>query len=117
MRRGEEACRKLLAIDKTEFAEDAAIDLNRIAALIVSSPSPSTEDLDVALDAARQANEITGWMRIFTISTMANVHFERGNITRAIELLEKAIELGDEREKRHLSSKLEQYNAALERQK
>jgi thiol-disulfide isomerase/thioredoxin len=111
------ACRKLLAIDKNEFAPDAAVELNRIAALIVSSPSPSLEDLDVALEAARQANEITGWKRIFTISTMANVQFERGNIERAIELLEKAIELGDEGEKRHLNNKLEQYNAALDNRK
>jgi thiol-disulfide isomerase/thioredoxin len=111
------ACRKLYAIDNTEFASEAAVELNRIAALIVAAPAPSAADLGVALEASLQANEITNWTRIFTISTMAEVHFKQGNLERAIELMEKAMELGDEAEKRHLNIKLEQYSAALEQRK
>ncbi len=108
------ACGKLLEIDPNLYAEDASIEMNRIASMIVSSAAPSGADLDVALDAARRANELTGYKRVFTVSTLAGVHFKRGNVKRAIELLEKAIELGDTREKRHLEKTLEQYNAALE---
>jgi thiol-disulfide isomerase/thioredoxin len=114
-RRAFSACGELLAIDENRFAPEAAVELNRIASLIASSPSPSEDDLNVALNAARQANELTGWKRVFTVSTMAAVHFKRGNIERAIDLLQKAIELGDASEKRHLEKTLEQYKEALER--
>lgn len=109
-----EACRNLLAIDRDEYASEAAVELNRVAAMIVSSPAPSDDDLDVALDAARRANELTGYRRVFTVSTMAAVQFKRGDFARAVELLEKAIELGDAGEKRHLQKTLEQYKAALD---
>jgi hypothetical protein len=108
-------CRELLAIDNDRYAQEAAVELTRLASMIASTPSPSEEDLNIALEAARQANELTGWNRVFTVSTMAGVQFKRGYVERAIDLLHIAIELANPREKLRLEETLEQYKAVQER--
>ena len=79
-----------------EAAENPGF-LNAIAWTIVD-PEGDVEkkDLDLALQAATRACELTEWKSPHILDTLARVHFEKGNVEKAIELQKKAVEHAQE---------------------
>ena len=71
-----------------------AFELNKLANRIVDPDLlPRKQDLDLALAAARRANELTGGSDAEILQTLATVHGQRGELDEAVELLERAAEV------------------------
>lgn len=76
------------------MAKDSARTLNAIAWTIVDPEVELEErDLELALRAAQRANELTQGEEPSILDTLAKIRFDMGQIERAIELQEKALEL------------------------
>lgn len=94
--------------------KDNANLLNAIAWMIVDpARTPEKQDLKLALRAATRASELTKdepQMQASVLDTLARVHFTMGDVAKAIELQEKAVELAtDKRMKADLQKTLEKY--------
>lgn len=88
--------------------EDAKA-LNLLAWEIATAPA-ADRDMDLALKAAERADELTKGEDPSVIDTVAKVHFERGDVAKAIELQKKAVSLAKEPAlKADLQSRLEEY--------
>ncbi|MGE3182715.1 MAG: redoxin domain-containing protein [Phycisphaerae bacterium] len=87
--------------------------LNEIAWTIVAPDSPfENRNLDLALRAAEKADEFTNHNNAPIIDTLARAHFLKGNVTKAIELQRKAIDLVGDEEKSSYQGSLDEYLAA-----
>lgn len=98
-----------------QYAKDAQ-NLNAMAWGIVdpeNGKNISDMDLDLALEAAERANELTDSKDASILDTLARVHFNKGDIRKAIELQTKAVELAPEEFKGQLTPALEEYKQAM----
>lgn len=86
----------LVGAEILETHKDEAGTLNAIAWTVVDDPGVVHRDLDFALKAAQRANEITKGQDAAILDTLARVYFDQGNVTKAIELQEKAVALAPE---------------------
>ncbi len=70
-------------------------------------------DLNLALKAATRANELRNGEHADTLDTLAKVHFQRGDIAKAIEFQERAVELETDAQRLgHFKRTLSEYRAA-----
>jgi thiol-disulfide isomerase/thioredoxin len=69
----------------------------------------SERDLDLAMAAAARADDLTQHASASIIDTLARVHFLKGDVTKAIELQRKAIEVADAEQKPQLQPALDEY--------
>jgi thiol-disulfide isomerase/thioredoxin len=72
--------------------KDNAMGLNEIAWTILDEEGVGQRDLDLAMKVAVKANELTKGADGMILDTLARAHFEKGDITKAVELQQKAIE-------------------------
>ncbi len=99
------------------FAVEAKdpMGLNNLAWLIVDPASKlDKRDLDLALEAAKAANALSGEKDPAILDTLARVHFWAGDLDRALELQKKAHELADGPMKGEIGRSLEEYRKAVE---
>lgn len=98
-------------VDKAIAAKDAQT-LNAIAWTIVD-PAGDVEkkDLDLALKAANKSNEFTGYKDPAILDTVARVHFEKGDLKKAIEFQTKAVDNAPSDQKPMLEATLKEYQA------
>ena len=87
--------------------------LNRLAWAIVD-PGANLEprNLDLALKAAKKANELTNGKDAGVLDTLARVHFSRGQVETAIEIQTRAIELASGQMKQALRQTLKEYKSS-----
>jgi thiol-disulfide isomerase/thioredoxin len=100
------------------FAKDDAEALNHIAWTIVDPDNADlkNKDLDLALRAATRADQLTRGESGAIVDTLAKVHFDRGEIAKALELQEKAVKVSvGQPYEAELKARLEQYRAAAKR--
>lgn len=98
-----------------QFDKDSQ-NLNMIAWGIVDpegGKKVSDMDLDLALEAARRASELTDQKDPSILDTLARVYFNKGDIRRAIELQSKAVDLAPAGIKEQLAPALEEYRKAF----
>jgi thiol-disulfide isomerase/thioredoxin len=96
--------------------KDEAEALNMIAWTIVDPDHEHLEvrDLELALEAARRADELTEGKSAHIVDTLAKVYFDMGNIEEALRLQEKAVRLSDGAPyEDELRDRLEQYRKAM----
>lgn len=74
-----------------ELLKDNPEALNEIAWMIVDAPGIEKRDLDVALKLASRAAEVTKNQRGDILDTLARVHFEKGDIDKAIAIQTEAV--------------------------
>ena len=79
-------------------------------ATAVSGPGP---DLDLALTAAKRAEELTESKDASILDTLSRVLFTKGNIEDAIATQRKAIEIADPADKEQYEAGMKEYEAAL----
>ncbi len=81
-----------LEVVRGPLANDA-MSLNTIAWNIVDPDNtPKTQDLELALEAAVRANELTGSANSAILDTLAKVHYDRGELTEAVKWQRLAVE-------------------------
>ncbi|MCC7011614.1 MAG: redoxin family protein [Planctomycetes bacterium] len=98
-----------------DLLKDDALALNVLAWAIVDPEAKRkpARDLDFALRAAERAVALTEEKHAALLDTLALVHFERGNVARAIEVQEKAVKLSEGSGwHAELLARLEQFRAA-----
>ena len=98
--------------------KDDAQNLNLIAWTIVDPMAPlDKQDLDLALRAAERADELTKHSDPAILDTLAKVHFDKGNLEKALEIQKIAAEhaKGSQFEK-EIGDRLKQYEEAVETQ-
>lgn len=96
--------------------------LNAVAWSIVDPDNePATKDLDLALKAAARAVELTQEKDAAILDTLAKVHFDRGDLRKAVDLQRKAVDLVERMARgpmrtqleRELKDRLRQFEEAL----
>jgi len=87
--------------------------LNGVAWMIVD-PEFDTDnrDLDLALKAAKRADELADGEKPEVIDTLARVYFARGDVKKAINLQKRAVKLVDEGENGAYQKTLDEYQKA-----
>ena len=75
-------------------------------------PGPGP-DLDLALSAAKRAEELTGSKNASILDTVGRVLFEKGSVKEAVSTQKRAVELADPREKAQFEEALREFEAAL----
>jgi len=110
----DEAHRLGEAVVKKAIAAKDSSGLNGFAWDLVD-PDVAREDrfLDLALLAAKKANELTENRDPAILDTLARVHFWQGDIAKALELQKRAVENAGGRMKESLESTLHEYEKAL----
>jgi thiol-disulfide isomerase/thioredoxin len=106
-----------------ELLWDDALALNLVAWFVVdpAAKPPAARNLDFALRVAARAAELSEARNPAILDTLALVHFERGEVARALELQEKAVELAkdtswlDEATRAELVERLERFRAATKK--
>jgi thiol-disulfide isomerase/thioredoxin len=100
--------------------KDESNELNEMAWMIVDPRAKSLEkrDLDLALKAAKRASELTEGKDPAILDTLAKVHFDMGEISKAVEIQQKAVDAAkDTPMEKDLSERLEEYKKAAEKPK
>lgn len=92
--------------------KDDAITLNNIAWAIATDPGLELRDLALALKLAQRAYEVSKGEEAFIIDTLARVHFDRGDIDRAIELQTEAVKKAKDGREADYQQTLDRYKAA-----
>jgi thiol-disulfide isomerase/thioredoxin len=95
--------------------KDDAEALNGLAWRIVDPEAKGldTRDLKLAMKAATRANELKQGKDPAVLDTLAKVHFDSGEIQKAIEVQQKAVDLAEGKEmKDDLNGRLEEYKKA-----
>ncbi len=99
----------------TTFAEDSR-QLEGFAWWIVAPDSDvpaDMRDLDLALDAALRADDLTGNENASIQDTLARIRFRQGDVPAAIALQKKAIALAEKAEDESLASMIETFRTNL----
>jgi thiol-disulfide isomerase/thioredoxin len=100
------------------LAQKDALTLNAVAWAIVDPKGDVRQkDLDLALQAATQADELTRHEYAAIIDTLARVYFVKGDLDRAIEFQTKAVARAEGIEKEDLQATLDEYKAAQAQKK
>jgi len=92
--------------------KDDAVALNNLAWTIVDNEGVEMRDLAVALRLATRAEEISKGEQSFILDTLARVHFERGDVKKAIEVQGRAVEKAEEARKDEYRAVLDRYRAS-----
>jgi tetratricopeptide (TPR) repeat protein len=93
--------------------KDNAEAINSVAWTIVDEPGLEPRDLDLALKLAERAAELTKRENGLILDTLAVALFQRGEVARAIETQERAVELTRDVELRaQLTQRLEMFRRA-----
>ncbi|MBM3977170.1 MAG: redoxin domain-containing protein [Planctomycetes bacterium] len=96
--------------------KDSANGLNALAWTIVDpNATPEKRDLPLALRAATRAVELLkdgNPMLASVLDTLARVHFAMGDLAKAIETQQKAVDVAPEQAKAELQQTLDEYKAA-----
>lgn len=92
----------------TESWDNAAM-LNQLAWFIVDEPGLERRDLDLAMKAARRANELTGGTEGAILDTVARVYYEKGDLDTAIVYQRKAVKHAEGPMLDDLQNTLEKY--------
>lgn len=90
---------------------DDPMMLQAVATMLTLGSDSEERDLDLALEAAARAVELTEEKEIPPLDALARVYFQKGDITSAVEWQKKAVALGPEMTS--LQKELEKYEAAL----
>lgn len=95
-----------------DMYKDDPMTLNAVAWTIVDTEGLEERDLGVAERLAARANDLTKGEDAAILDTVARVHFEKGEIAKAIEIQEKAVAHADEDMKAQLQAALDRYKKA-----
>jgi thiol-disulfide isomerase/thioredoxin len=96
-----------------ELGWDNSGMLNAIAWTVVDNDGVTDRNLDFALKAATRANELTESKDPAILDTLARVHFEHGNIEKAVKFQKMAVEYaGDDEMGADIRKTLEKYEQA-----
>jgi peroxiredoxin len=87
--------------------------LNDFAWIILTHPAIRSRDIDLALRAARIANERTNGKDASILDTYARAFYEAGKYREAVEYQKKAIAAASEEERPDLEETLKQYQSKL----
>ncbi|MBI1375281.1 MAG: redoxin domain-containing protein [Phycisphaera sp.] len=94
--------------------KDNAMALNQLAWTIATEPAVEKRDFDVAMKMAERAVEITKRGNGAILDTLARVHFEKGQIDKAVTIQKEAVDAEDQpQRKAGLKATLEKYEQAL----
>lgn len=96
-----------------EFAKDDAQQLNALAWFIVDNQNVGQRDLDRAAKYATRAVEASESKNSAILDTLARIHFDKGDVAKAVEVQTKALEVASDAEKAELQPALDKYKAAL----
>ena len=100
------------AEEMIKASNDSALELNQLAWTLATSPGPGP-DLDLALTAAKRAEELTESTDASILDTVGRVLFKKGNTEDAIAIQKKAVEIAGADMKEQLEASLKEYEAAL----
>ncbi len=101
------------AEELVKASNDNALELNQLAWVLATGVPGPGPDLDLALTAAKRAEELTESKNASILDTLSRVQFTRGNIEDAIATERKAIELAGPGDKEQFEAGLKEYEAAL----
>lgn len=96
------------ALIEQHWTEKRDADLHIVFARRLIASGAGAKDLALALRAAERGVELSGG-RPDALVTLARVHFERGDVARAIETQQKAIDAAPETDRAQLTEILESY--------
>lgn len=85
--------------------------LHRMAWTILDDPGVEQRDFDMALKLARRANELLKAKDPDIMDTLARAYFEKGDVERAIEWQERALELAKPDARTRMQESLDKYKA------
>jgi tetratricopeptide (TPR) repeat protein len=100
-----------------ELLKEDADSLNDLAWTILDTEGLKNRDLDLALDLAKKANELTQGQSGEILDTLARAYFEKGDLDKAVELQTKAVEKmkdnqeATDEEKGEVTAALEKFKA------
>lgn len=95
-----------------EAAKDDAMELNQLAWILAKGVAGPGPDLDLALSAAKRAEEITESKDASVLDTLSHVLFARGDVDAAIAMEKKALEIAGPDEKDPYEAALKEFEAA-----
>ena len=103
----------MAAEELIKASNDNALELNQVAWILATGVPGPGPDLDLALTAAKRAEELTESKNASILDTLARVLFTKGDIEDAIATQKKAIELADPGDKEQFETGLKEFEAAL----
>jgi pentatricopeptide repeat protein len=113
---GAKACP--LAKKLAEMKKDNAEVLNALAWTILDTANVKNRDLNLALDIAKQAAELSKYADAAILDTLARAYFEKNDLDKAIEFQTKAVEKGQGDDvKSQMKDTLEKYKAKKKEKK
>lgn len=86
--------------------------LNELAWTMLDAPEIKQRDHDLALKIAQQAAEASKHEDAAILDTLARAHFDKGDVAKAVEQQQKAVEKADGEHKAELQKTLERYKSA-----
>lgn len=96
-----------------EASKDDAMELNQLAWILATGVEGPGPDLDLALDIASRAVELTDSKNASALDTLSRVQFSKGNVEEAIATEKKALEIANAEEKKQFEESLKEYEASL----
>lgn len=93
-------------------SNENAMELNQLAWILATGVPGPGPDLELALTAAKRAEELTESKNASILDTLSRVLFTKGNIDDAIATQKKAIELAGPDEKEQFEAALKEFEAA-----
>jgi tetratricopeptide (TPR) repeat protein len=94
---------------------DNAQMLNNVAWFIVDEQGLERRDLELAMKAAKRANELTDDQDGPILDTVARVYFEKGDLETALRYQRKAVEHAEQPMLQELKATLEKYERLAEK--
>lgn len=101
-----------VADEVAESNKDDAQQLNALAWFMVDNKALKTRDLDRALKIATRAVEVSEHKDAAILDTLARIHFDKGEVSKAIAVETEAVAAADDSLKADLQKTLDQYKAA-----
>jgi len=94
-------------------ATNEPLELNQLAWILATGVPGPGPDLDLAMSAAKRAEELTESKNASILDTIGRILFKKGNLEEAIAVQKRAVELADSREKTQFEDALQEFEAAL----